>query len=89
LPGLSGNPAGRPKVVAEIRGLARQHVPAAFRRICELVRTRDERVALAASQAILDRAYGRPVQAVQSEVKKRLSRLGDIPLAAKLSIGKQ
>jgi hypothetical protein len=87
LPGLSGNPAGRPKVVAEIRGLARQH--AAFRRICELVRTRDERVALAASQAILDRAYGRPVQAVQSEVKKRLSRLGDIPLAAKLSIGKQ
>jgi hypothetical protein len=39
LPGLSGNPSSRPKVVAEIRELARQRAPAAFR-ICELNKNR-------------------------------------------------
>jgi hypothetical protein len=70
LPGFTANPIGRPRVVDEIKQLARQHAPAAFQRICELVESKDERIALAASQAILDRAYGRPVQAVQSEVTK-------------------
>jgi hypothetical protein len=69
LRGFSGNPRGRPPVVAEIRELAREHAPAAFRRLLDLVQSRDERVALAAVTALLDRAYGRPVQAVQSEVK--------------------
>jgi hypothetical protein len=70
LPGFTANPSGRPKVVEEVQQLARQQAPAAFQRICELAGSKDERIALAASQAILDRAYGRPVQAVQSEVKK-------------------
>jgi hypothetical protein len=70
LPGVTGNPSGRPKVVEEIQQIARQAAPAAFQRIVELAGSADERIALAASQAILDRAYGRPVQAVQSEVKK-------------------
>jgi hypothetical protein len=70
LPGFTANPSGRPRVVEEIKQLARQHAPAAFQRICELVDSKDERIALAASQAILDRAYGRPMQAIQSEVTK-------------------
>jgi hypothetical protein len=70
LPGFTANPSGRPKVVGEIRELARQHAPAAFKRICDLVESDDERIALAASQEILNRAYGRPVQAVESKIEK-------------------
>jgi hypothetical protein len=76
LPGSTANPSGRPKVVGEIKELARQHAPAAFERICELIDSSDERIALAASQEILNRAYGRPVQAVESKVEKvSMSRL--------------
>jgi hypothetical protein len=70
LPGFTANPSGRPKVVGEITVLARQHAPAAFKRVCDLVESNDERIALAAAQEILNRAYGRPVQAVESKVEK-------------------
>jgi hypothetical protein len=76
LPGFTANPSGRPKVVGEIKELARQHAPAAFERICQLIDSNDERIVLAASQEILNRAYGRPVQAVESKVEKvSMSRL--------------
>lgn len=68
-PGVSGNPSGRPAIVAEIRELARAEAPAAFKRICALVASADERTALAASQEILNRAYGKPTQSVDSTVK--------------------
>ena len=58
--GVSGNPRGRPKVVAEVRELARLHGPEAFARIVELMRSVDQRVALAASIEVLNRAYGKP-----------------------------
>ncbi len=70
LPGFSGNPIGRPKIVGEIRELAAAKAPRAFERVCELVESADPRIALAAAQEILNRAYGRPVQAVESEVRK-------------------
>lgn len=70
LPGFSGNPTGRPRVVAQIRDMALKAAPAAFEKVCDLVRSVDERIALAASQEILNRAYGRPVQAIEKEVKK-------------------
>jgi hypothetical protein len=69
LPGFTPNPSGRPKVVGEIKQLARQHAPGAFKRICELVDSEDERTALAAAQEILNRAYGRPVQAIEQTVE--------------------
>lgn len=62
--GQSGNPGGRPKVVTAIKELAQQHGPTAFQRVLELVASDDERVALAASQEVLNRAYGKPVQAL-------------------------
>jgi hypothetical protein len=58
--GVSGNPSGRPKVAAEVRELAREHGPAAIARLVELMRSKDEMVAIAACRAILDRGYGRP-----------------------------
>ena len=60
--GQSGNPSGRPKVVTEIRDLARKHGPKAFDRVLALMHSADERVALTASQEVLNRAYGKPPQ---------------------------
>jgi hypothetical protein len=68
-PGFTPNPGGRPKIVEEIKSLARQHAPEAFRRVCELVGSEDERTALAAAQEILNRAYGRPTQAIEQTVE--------------------
>jgi hypothetical protein len=70
LPGQSGNPLGKPKGAGEIRELARQYVPDALAKIASLVRSNDEKVALAASQEILNRVFGRPVQAVEAETIK-------------------
>jgi hypothetical protein len=70
LPGFSGNPSGRPRVVAQIRDMALKAAPAAFEKVCDLVQSVDERIALAASQEILNRAYGKPLQSVDAEVKK-------------------
>lgn len=66
-PGQSGNPGGRPKVVNEIRDLARAKSPEAFERIVGLLASFDERVVLAAGQEILNRAFGKPPQAVTGE----------------------
>jgi len=64
-PGVSGNPSGRPKGWAEIQALARVHAPHAVERLAELVDSADEKVAVAAAQAILDRGYGKPRQALE------------------------
>jgi hypothetical protein len=56
------NPGGRPKVVAEVRALAQEQGPKAIARLTELMGSEDGRVAVAACQALLDRAYGRPSQ---------------------------
>jgi hypothetical protein len=80
LPGVSGNPSGRPKGAGEIRELARQYVPAALTKIGELVGSADPRVALAAAQEILNRVYGKPLQSVESDV--RTLDMGKLYLAA-------
>ena len=59
--------------------LARHAAPRAIQRVIELIGSDDERVALAASVAILDRAYGKPLRpqshtAVDEATKERLDR---------------
>jgi hypothetical protein len=60
---VSGNPRGRPRngMVHDVRALARKHGPGAFLTLVTLMRGDDQRVAVRAAEAILDRAYGRPV----------------------------
>jgi hypothetical protein len=58
--GKSGNPGGRPRVSDEVRELARSKAPHAFKRLVQLMDSKNERVAMAASNAVLDRAYGKP-----------------------------
>src|SRR5579884_4019901 len=64
-PGQSGNPRGRPTVAAEIRDLARNHAREAIERLVALVQSDNPQVALRAAEALLDRGYGRPMQAIQ------------------------
>ena len=64
-PGVSGNPSGRPKVIAELQQAAEEGSPAAVRRLVELIDSDDERIALAAVNSILDRVMGKPRQAVE------------------------
>lgn len=63
--GQSGNPSGRPKVVADIRELARQHGPKAIETLAHLMFSGDERTQVAAAQALLDRGFGKPSQAME------------------------
>ena len=62
--GQSGNPGGRPKEVAEVRRLAQEHGPAAIERLVELMASENERTAVAACEAVLNRGYGRPAQSL-------------------------
>ena len=62
--GKSGNPGGRPKEVAEVRELAKKHGPAAIERLKTLMNSENERTAVAACEALLNRGYGRPAQSV-------------------------
>jgi hypothetical protein len=66
--GVSGNPGGRPRAVVEVAELARLETTASIR---ALVRVRDSEASppaavVAAATALLDRAWGRPVQSVTS-----------------------
>jgi hypothetical protein len=65
--GMSGNPAGRPKLEREIRRLAQQHSGAALLRMVALMHHSNPRVALAACLAVLERAIGSPPQAITSD----------------------
>ncbi len=58
--GISGNPGGRPRLSSEVRELAQSKAPRAFERLVALMESKDQRVAMAASNAVLDRAYGKP-----------------------------
>jgi hypothetical protein len=65
-PGVSGNPAGSTPAFEQVRTLARQYSPEAFKTLVELLRlTAEPAVRLRAAEQILDRAFGRPAQAVE------------------------
>jgi hypothetical protein len=63
--GKSGNDGGRPKMEVRVRELAQKHSPAAIKRLAELMYSENERVAVAACDALLDRGIGKPRQAVE------------------------
>ncbi len=64
------NPTGRPKLIQEVQQFARQHTPAAIERLAELMRSQDEKVALAAIDQLMDRAWGKPMQSTQTDIRK-------------------
>lgn len=62
--GQSGNPGGMPKSLGEVIKLARENGFKALNRLIELIDDDDSKVALAASNAVLDRGYGKPKQVI-------------------------
>ena len=65
--GESGNPGGRPKGMAEIRDLARQHAPEAIERLVRIMRDGEDRVAATAAGLLLDRGYGKPASLLDGD----------------------
>lgn len=60
--GESGNPGGNHTLIRQAIHLARANSRAALERLVELMNSRDERVAILACVAILDRGLGKPAQ---------------------------
>jgi hypothetical protein len=59
-PGQSGNPKGHTAEYGEVVALAQAFSVRAIERLGELMESTDERVAVVAANAILDRAFGKP-----------------------------
>ena len=64
IPGVSGNPAGRPKAALNIQALARAHPEEALAATVEIMRDRGlpATTRLAAADKLLERGWGRPAQ---------------------------
>jgi len=63
--GESGNPGGRPKENDELKALAREFTAEAIERIAFWMRSEEARASLSAAMALLDRGYGKPMQATE------------------------
>ena len=64
--GQSGNPGGRPRVLAEIQELASQHAPEVIAELARLaVKGKSETARIAAGRELLDRGFGRARQGVE------------------------
>jgi hypothetical protein len=71
-PGRSGNPKGRPHVCFELQAAAREHGPQCVAILAQLAGINgpgatNEAVRLGAVRELLDRAFGRPVQAIHTQ----------------------
>lgn len=65
--GVSGNPGGRPKKIAEMQGLAQAHTAEAIEVLLKWMRSEDPKAAVPAAKELLDRAWGKPMQPVAHE----------------------
>lgn len=71
--GVSPNPGGRPKVIAEMkRELLAGGVPA-VRKMRELINHDDPKVAIAAAKDVIDRLMGRPKNADDDQQRSTLA----------------
>lgn len=62
--GVSGNPSGLPKAIVEVRALAREHTADAIAALVSALDDASGAVRVRAAEALLDRAWGRPTQAI-------------------------
>src|SRR5215204_1855034 len=64
---------GRKPISEEVKELARAATPRAVQGQIELMESKDENVALKATSAILDRAYGKPAQTLNTNLGRQES----------------
>ena len=67
-PGQSGNPSGRPVMPPAVKKVLEGGSLDAVKKQVELLQSKDPRIVFLASQAILDRLYGKAAQAVDKNV---------------------
>lgn len=92
IPGQTGNPGGRPKDLAYVRELAREHTVDAIATLASIMGDTEVKAStrVAASDALLDRAWGKPTQPIEhsqgeqsiipmDEVERRLRAIGRLP----------
>jgi len=67
-PGISSNPGGRPKVLADVQAAAQEHSVDAIRTLASIMNNAKAPAAarIAAASALLDRGYGKPSQAINA-----------------------
>jgi len=83
--GQSGNPGGRPKIIAEVRELAQERGPEAIQKLVELLSCGSPATELAAANSLLDRGYGKPHQTLGVEHReKAASELTDAELEERI-----
>ena len=82
-PGVSGNPGGRPRVIGEVRDLAREHTVTAIDTLVSIMCNENAAAAarITAAQAILDRGYGKPSQARKIEEERQMFVISGEPLS--------
>lgn len=66
-PGQSGNPSGRPKKNRDLERTAEAYVSDAVKVLADALKDDDPKVRIAAANALLDRARGKPKQSVEVE----------------------
>ena len=68
VPGQSGNPGGRPKTLAIVQNLAREHTEKSIEVLGTIIENEKERGAtrVAAIQVMLDRGWGKPPQCIDT-----------------------
>ena len=85
-PGQSGNPGGRPKIIAEVRDLAREQTEAAIKALVEIVKGGESAAArVSAAQALLDRGWGKPMQMTVTATTRSLADMTDEEISAELA----
>ena len=90
--GTSGNPGGRPRVLADVQELARRRSPDAINTLAAIMDDQKAPPAarVAAANALLDRGYGKPTQPIsQTLTKIDPSTMSDEELAAIVRNGVQ
>jgi hypothetical protein len=66
--GQSGNPGGRPKLLAHVRDLAREHTEDAIRELATILTSGEHEASrVAAAKELLDRGWGKAAQALTGE----------------------
>jgi hypothetical protein len=70
--GTSGNPGGRPKLLKDVRDLAREFTQEAIETFVLIMRSPKAPAAarIAAASALLDRAWGKPMQQIETTAGK-------------------
>src|SRR3954447_16402080 len=67
---LGNKLGGRKPISEEVKELARAATPRAIKRQIELMESKDENVALKATNSILDRALGKPAHTVNANLAR-------------------